>query len=297
MKSFIKKCDWEITTKCNLNCKHCLINHHPKKELSTEDCFLIIDLLRKLGCKQLNFTGGEALIKKDFFKILDYSNKKRIINNLFTNGTQINKKNINYLKRYISYIGVSLEGMEKENDFVRGKGSYNKTINAIKLLNKVKIPFAIYLTLNKKNIKNLKRTLKKIKKFNYSHISLNELVLRGRARKNKRELYLNVNRKEIFGILKAIFPNEKFKVKKGCDINPRRIFLTSEGKFYFCTEIQQFKKTKNLKNSTLPKFNEFSKFSKNFSRKKMPKKCPYVSYFSKHITLNFLTGEKCPYLK
>lgn len=297
MKYSIQKCDWEITTNCNLNCKHCLINHHPKKELSSKECFLIIDLLKTLGCRQINFTGGEALIKKDFLKILAYSYNKKIINNLFTNGTQINKKNIKDIKRYINYIGLSLEGLKKENDFIRGKDSYKKTINSLRLLNKSKIPFGIYLTLNKKNIKNLNKTLKKIKDFNPSNISLNELVLRGRAKKNKRKLFTNIDRKKIFEILKDIFPNEIFKIEKRCIINPKNIFLTSEGKFYFCTEIRQCMKNGDLGNLIPPKFSKFIKFSKIFSKKKLPKKCPYISYFSKHLTLNFLTGEKCPFIK
>lgn len=297
MKSLIQKCDWEITTNCNLNCKHCLINYHPKKELSTEECFLIIDLLKKLGCKQINFTGGEALIKDDFFKILEYSNKKEIVNNLFTNGTQISKKNIDKIKDCINYIGISLEGMKKENDFIRGKDSYKKTITGLNLLNKNKIPFGIYLTLNKKNIKNLREILKKIKGFGPLNISINEIVLRGRVRKNKKELYVKINKKQIFTLLREIFPNEKFRLEKGCGINPRSIFLTSEGKFYFCTEIRQSNKKKSLGSFIPPKFHKYTEFLENFSKRDLSKECPYFSYNSKHITINLLTGEKCPYLK
>lgn len=297
MKTLIQRCDWEITTSCNLSCKHCLINHKPKKEFSTKECFLIIDLLKKLGCKQINFTGGEALVKKDFIKILKYSYEKGIINNLFTNGTKIDSKNIKILKEYVNYIGVSLEGTEEANDFIRGKGSYNNVIRTLKLLSKKKSHFGIYITLNKYNIISLKETLKKISRYRPQNISLNEIVLRGRARKNKRSLYSKIKRKEILNTLKEIFPKEKFRIERGCNINPKNIFLTSEGKFYFCTEIRQCKKTKSLGDFLPPNFHKFTEFSKNFSKKELPKKCPYLSYVSENITLNFLTGEKCPYLK
>jgi MoaA/NifB/PqqE/SkfB family radical SAM enzyme len=253
-------------------------------------------LLNKLGCKQINFTGGEALIKNGFFKILAYSKKKKISNNLFTNGTQISKENVNKIKNYISYIGVSIEGMEKENDFIRGQGSYKKTISCLALLNKNKIPFGAYLTLNKTNVKHLEIILKKIKAFDPFNISINEIVLRGRARKNKMRLYKKINKKEIFDFLKRIFPNERFKLEEGCTANPRNIFLTSEGKIYLCTEIQQCNKKKYLgslipfKFNTAPLLNKFSKIN-------LHKECPYAAYISKHITLNFLTGKKCPYLK
>jgi MoaA/NifB/PqqE/SkfB family radical SAM enzyme len=297
MKTFIQKCDWEITTNCNLNCKHCLINHKPKRELSTKECFLVIDLLKKLGCNQINFTGGEALVKEDFFKILKYSYEMGIVNNLFTNGTQINSKNIIFLKKYVNSVGMSIEGTKETNDFIRGKNSYNKVKRTLRLLNKEKIPFGIYMTLNKQNILSLKKILKEITKYNPKNISLNELVLRGRAKKNKKEIYLKINRKEILDILKEISPNERFRIEKGCNINPKNIFLTSEGKFYFCTEIRQCKKTKFLGSFLHPNFHKFTEFSNNFSKKNLPKNCPYLSYVSKNITLNFLTGEKCPYLK
>jgi MoaA/NifB/PqqE/SkfB family radical SAM enzyme len=297
MKTLIQKCDWEITTNCNLNCKHCLINHKPKKELSTKECFLVIDLLKKLGCKQINFTGGEALVKEDFFKILKHSNERGIINNIFTNGIQIDGKNIVFLKKYVNSVGISIEGTKEENDFIRGRNSYNKVNRTLKLLSKNKIPFGIYMTLNKQNILNLKKTLKQIKNYSPRNISLNELVLRGRAKQNRRDIYLKINREEILNILKEVFPNEKFRIEKCCTINPKNIFLTSEGKFYFCTEIRQCKKTKFLGSFLPPNFHKFTEFSNDFSKKNLSKTCPYLSYVSKNTTLNFLTGEKCPYLK
>ncbi len=297
MKTFIQKCDWEITTNCNLNCKHCLINHKPKRELSTNECFLVIDLLKKLGCKQINFTGGEALVREDFFKILKYSYERGIINNIFTNGTQINSKNVILLRKYVNSVGISIEGTKEANDFIRGENSYKRVKRTLKLLNKEKIPFGIYITLNKQNILSLKKILKEITKYNPQNISLNELVLRGRARKNKKEIYLKINKKEILDTLKEIFPNEKFRIENGCNIDPKNIFLTSEGKFYFCTEIRQCKKTKFLGSFLPPNFYQFTEFSNNFSKNNLPKTCPYLSYISKNITLNFLTGEKCIHLK
>ena len=296
MKTFIKNCDWEITTNCNLNCKHCLINYKPKKELSTKECFLVIDLLKKLGCNQINFTGGEAFVKEDFFKILKYSYEKGIINNIFTNGTKLDCKNIVLLKKYVNSVGISIEGTKEANNFIRGENSYNAVKKAISLLDKEKIPFGIYMTLTKQNLPNLKKILKEFKGYGPQNISLNELVLRGRAKKNKKEISPKINRKKILETLKEIFPNELFRIEKGCNIDSKKIFLTSEGKFYFCTEIRQCNETNFLGSFLSQNFHKFTEFSDNFSKKNLPKNCPYLSYVSKNLTLNFLTGEKCPYL-
>jgi MoaA/NifB/PqqE/SkfB family radical SAM enzyme len=129
----IRECDWEITTRCNLKCKHCLIKKS-KAELNTKECIQVIDNLFNLGCKKITFTGGEPLIKKDIMKIIEHSQKKGIENWIFTNGTLINKKNINQIKKFITYIGFSLEGFENENDILRGKGSFKQTLRAITLV-------------------------------------------------------------------------------------------------------------------------------------------------------------------
>ena len=201
------------------------------------------------------------------------------------------------IKKFVDYIGVSLEGNNANNNLVRGLNSYNKTIKTLKLLKRYEIPFGIYLTLNKMNIKSLKQILLKIKKIDPTNISLNELVLRGRARKNRKELYLKLNKEEIFQTIKEVFPKENLKLEKGCNINPKKIFLTSEGKFYFCTEIRQCKRSMSLGSFIPTKLHKFTKFLKEFSKRKKEKSCPYVSYSSNKITLNFLTGEKCQYIK
>ena len=143
----------------------------------------------------------------------------------------------------------------------------------------------------------MEEVLRFLVRFNPKNISISEIVFRGRARKNRKELFFKVDKKKIVELIKKFFPDEKFKKESVCAINPKNIFLTSEGKFYLCTEIRQCKRKEYVSSFIPPKFHEYIKFLESFSEKKLPKKCPYVSYSSKHITLNFLTGEKCPLLK
>ena len=159
MTNVIDCCDWEITTGCNLGCKHCLIEHNTSNELSTEDCLGVADKLKSLGCRQINFTGGEALTRKNFFKIAGYCKDRGFINTLFTNACLIDAGNIKLIKELFCYVALSLEGDKAAHDYTRGKGTWDKAIRAIKLFRKNKIPFGVYITINRLNIDNLEDSL------------------------------------------------------------------------------------------------------------------------------------------
>ena len=59
---------WQITTKCNLNCKYCLSDSgvEGKYGLETKDAIKIINQLGKMGINRLDFTGGEPLLRKEY---------------------------------------------------------------------------------------------------------------------------------------------------------------------------------------------------------------------------------------
>ena len=72
---------WEITAKCNLRCRHCLsanIRGTYAAEPDFEKCRAFIDELDRLGVFQINFGGGEPLLRNDFPDILDYAQSKGI---------------------------------------------------------------------------------------------------------------------------------------------------------------------------------------------------------------------------
>lgn len=68
---------WSITGKCNFRCRHCLVSApdacHP--QLPLEDCLKIMDQIARCGIRQVDITGGEPLVRRDyedFFKELSY---------------------------------------------------------------------------------------------------------------------------------------------------------------------------------------------------------------------------------
>ena len=66
---------WELTYACNLQCVHCLSSSGQRddRELTTEQAFAVLDELRDLQVFYINIGGGEPMVRRDFFDIIEYS--------------------------------------------------------------------------------------------------------------------------------------------------------------------------------------------------------------------------------
>ncbi|MDR4506546.1 MAG: methyltransferase domain-containing protein [Candidatus Scalindua sp.] len=124
---------------CNLTCSHCLVNSSPNEDkgLSTESIKMIIDEALVLGTSRFYFTGGEPLMRKDIFELIDYvCNQKKSELIILTNGTLLMGETIEKLQQFdkkLLKIQISLDGSKPEiNDPLRGKGSFNLIVEGIK---------------------------------------------------------------------------------------------------------------------------------------------------------------------
>lgn len=130
---------WNITYKCNLNCKHCYINASPnasKEELDEEDLLAIAKEIIRLNLPLVIFTGGEPLIKKEFWSLAEvFSGYKRPKVSLSSNGTLLSKEYAKRLKDLgFAYVGVSLDSVKPDvHDSFRGyKGAFSLTLKGIR---------------------------------------------------------------------------------------------------------------------------------------------------------------------
>lgn len=161
---------WHITEKCNLRCKHCYHeNYSSANEVSLENLIKVaekIDTTLKTWDKKgtLSITGGEPFVIPDkLFPLLNYLDSLSSVYHfdILTNGWFIDQgvldklKDIDKLRR----IQLSLEASSKDlNDFIRSEGSFEKTLNAIRLLKKNGFHVAVMTTvstLNKDEIRPL----------------------------------------------------------------------------------------------------------------------------------------------
>ena len=128
---------WQITTKCNLNCKYCLSSSGKEGEygLSTEDAIKVIEKLGNLEINRLDFTGGEPLLRKDLKQLIEVAKKNNINTIVTTNTTLLNDENIECLKA-ADLVQVSIDGPEQIHNKQRQAEVYKKTIANIQKLQK-----------------------------------------------------------------------------------------------------------------------------------------------------------------
>lgn len=154
---------FEITSRCNLNCKMCYIHASDcekakKEELPAESWMRIADELFDSGVLMMLITGGEPLIRPDFKEIFVYLKKKGFNVSVNTNATLINDEIIELFKEYppsriaVSIYGASPETYEKVTGSV---DAYQKAINGALKLKAAGIQVKISLTVTQFNAQDI----------------------------------------------------------------------------------------------------------------------------------------------
>lgn len=153
-KNPLKNVQLEITTACNFNCKHCFNSVNRNNILSLKKIKDIVNDCKNMGVHMLSLTGGEPLVHPDFKQIVEYISHNNIQYTVYTNGYLLNEKMILFLKQNnVSNIRISLDGFSEHihDTFRNFKGSYNKIIEASKMLIYYKLPFEFNSMLHKYN--------------------------------------------------------------------------------------------------------------------------------------------------
>jgi len=177
---------WNTTRACNLNCIHCYakaVHQSRDRELTTEEGFNLIDDLATFGVPVLLFSGGEPLLRSDLPELTEYAVSKGMRAVISTNGTLITEEKAILLKNAgVSYVGISLDGLEKVNDQFRGvKGAFKKALNGIKNCQKVELKVGLRFTINKLNIDQVPGIFDLAEKMNIERICFYHLVYSGRG--------------------------------------------------------------------------------------------------------------------
>lgn len=184
---------WELTYACNLSCVHCLSSsgRRDPRELSTEECFRVIDELERLQVFYVNIGGGEPMLRPDFFDILEYSVEHHVGVKFSTNGTYIDEERARRLAA-MDYLDVqiSIDGADAGvNDLVRGEGSYAAARQAMDNLAAAGFgPFKISLVVTRHNVAQLD-TFKQIADSYGAQLRVTRLRPSGRGADSWHELH------------------------------------------------------------------------------------------------------------
>jgi Fe-coproporphyrin III synthase len=178
---------WNITRTCNLKCVHCYSDSEAKSyegELNTYEAKKVIDDLAEYKIPALLFSGGEPLVRKDLFELVEYAKSKGLRTVLSSNGTLINEETARKIKQVgFSYVGISIDGIQEKHDFFRGvKGAFEKAINGIRFLKQYNQKVGLRLTLTKYNIEDLPAIFDLILSEGINRVCFYHLVPAGRGK-------------------------------------------------------------------------------------------------------------------
>lgn len=147
---------WNMTRRCNLKCVHCYaqaLDVEGRDDISTEQAKAMIDDLAAYGAPVMLFSGGEPLVRQDLVELARHATQKGMRAVISTNGTLITKEKAKELKEVgLSYVGISLDGMEAVHDHFRGvPGAFRKAIQGIENCQAEGLKVGLRFTINKRN--------------------------------------------------------------------------------------------------------------------------------------------------
>jgi 12,18-didecarboxysiroheme deacetylase len=183
---------WNMTRRCNLKCIHCYSNSDDTDfpdELTTAEGKKLIDDLVKFGAPVILFSGGEPLLRPDLLELAQYATDKGMRAVISTNGTLITSEIAARLQKIgLSYVGVSLDGLEKTHDRFRGKkGAFAAALAGIRNCRDAGIKVGIRFTVNKHNLPDVGAMFDLLREEKIERLCFYHLVYTGRASKLRKE--------------------------------------------------------------------------------------------------------------
>lgn len=182
---------WRCTRRCVGNCLYCSYTPPitPKEaEVPTKLGYKIVDEIYDFGAPWFGISGGEPLVREDIFDIIEYARRTGFEVSLITSGFAFDEKRLNNLVRNEVHTAVSIDGNRESNDVIRGKGSYDKALFAMKKLSENGILDCIVTTMTKYNVKDLEHSAQLAAEYGARMLVYHNLVPVGRAGVNMPDL-------------------------------------------------------------------------------------------------------------
>jgi len=173
----------QLSHGCNLKCRHCYLGPPRPDELSLEDALKITGEFVSYGGLRLLISGGEPMLYpylKDFITKTADLKVRRV---LFTNGTLINEKNIEWLK--VEEIQFSIDGWREGHDLLRGKGTFDRTVEGIRTVQKAGIPISIATMIHRGNLTEFEKMRRFSDDIGAIEWGIDVLALAGSLRQNR----------------------------------------------------------------------------------------------------------------
>lgn len=229
-----------ITDDCQLKCKHCYDQSNKRNKT-----YMSYDMFLELFTKHIKYSknfvhynenenpklvyllGGEPTLNKDLYKIIKYLNFNNICVILETNGINVDNDLIQLISSYKNNkVTISIDGMYDTHDYIRGIGTFNKSLKTIKKCINAGITTSTNFVVNSHNYKDIVEYKKFFKSIGVSRCN----VMR----------YINQNNNFIFPLTKEqeaqISEHISYTPEVPCNVGTQTI-ITSSGGWRCCGKL------------------------------------------------------------
>jgi len=177
---------WNITNRCNLLCDHCYMaadGHVRPDELSDEEAITLVHQMGERGLPALFLSGGEPMMRKNFWEILELARSYDIRVTVSTNCTLMDREAAKRLRGAgIDWIATSLYGPDEFHDaMVRVPGTRKRVIEAIKVLREEGVNVAIKTAISKETWPYIYDLIAEAKALDVGLLYFCDLITAGRS--------------------------------------------------------------------------------------------------------------------
>ena len=127
----------DLTYRCNERCVHCYLDHDDHGEMTTDEIKGLLDQMAEAGVFFVTFSGGEIMMRRDFFEIVEYARALTFSVKLKTNAVLIREKEARRLRELgVEGVQISVYSHRPEvhDAITKMPGSFHKSIEAARLL-------------------------------------------------------------------------------------------------------------------------------------------------------------------
>jgi radical SAM protein with 4Fe4S-binding SPASM domain len=239
----------ELTSRCNLHCKHCY-NRAKDTEFTKKEWMGIIERLDNWGVPKIQIAGGEPTIYPHFKEIVKELYKRNISLMLYTNATLIDSDLAKFISKHFVSVQVSIDGVEAYHDYFRGeKGAYKKAFRGIEFLLEEKAPVMVAMSVSLENVDMIQSVYDKCEEYGITKFRLAPFALEGRGIDYSYKVndYISIwkrivkfmasnsnNKAEILSPLENPLPGKISRIDQLCSAARSFMYISAEGKVFPC---------------------------------------------------------------
>lgn len=208
LKAPTKVC-WNLTSRCNLQCKFCYGPQNVEQELDTKQTKKVLNKLKKSGVQRIVLSGGEPLLRKDLREIILHAHSLDLGISLATNGLLLKEDFLEQTKGFLSLIEITVDGPDnKTEEAMRGnKEVFSQLTQKLEMIKSKSIPIKINTMVCKKNAHLIEQIGAIVQKFNAGCWKIFQFVPRNRGRLYKEEFEITSKEfKQLEQKISAKFP-------------------------------------------------------------------------------------------